>query len=67
MGGGVTFWISATNSDQNVMKITLVKILVIWDGRCDFFGHRHFSGRKKGEVQKKGSENLPVFVFFFEK
>ena len=64
IGGGLTFWISATNSDQNVMKIVLANILVIWGGRCDFFGSLSVSRRKKGRVKKKSSENLLFFVFF---
>ena len=65
-GWGLTFWISATNSDQNVMKFFLANILVIWDGRCDFFGSLSVSGRKKGGVKKKSRENLPFFVFFLK-
>jgi hypothetical protein len=49
------------------MKIILAHILVIWDGQCDFFGNRPFSGPKKGWGQKKSSENLRFSVFFFEK
>ena len=48
------------------MKIFLVNILVIWDGRCDFFGSLSVSGRKKGGVKKKSRENLPFFVFFLK-
>jgi hypothetical protein len=48
------------------MKIFLANILVIWDGRCDFFGSLSVSGRKKGGVKKKSSKNLRFFVFFFE-
>ncbi len=66
IGGGLTFWISATNSDQNVMKIFLANILVIWDGRCDFFGSLSVSGRKKGWVEKKSSENSSFFLFFLK-
>ncbi len=62
---GLTFWISATNSDQNVMKLFLANILVIWDGRCDFFGSLSVSGRKKGVVKKKVAK-ICFFLFFFE-
>ena len=41
----------------------LVNILVIWDDLCDFFGSLSVSGRKKGGVKKKSSENSPFFVF----
>ena len=53
-------------SDQNVMKIFFVNILVIWDGRCDFFGSLSVSGRKKGVFKKKSSENLRFCVFFLK-
>jgi hypothetical protein len=66
-GGDVTFLISPTNSDQNVMKIFLDNILVIWDGRCDFFGSLSVSDREKGGVKKKSSENSRFCVFFFLK
>ena len=48
------------------MKIFLANILVIWDGRCDFFGSLSVSGRKKGGVKKKSSENSGFFVFFLK-
>ena len=48
------------------MKMFLVNILVIWNGRCDFFGSLSVSGRKKGGVKKKSSENSPFFMFFLQ-
>ena len=48
------------------MKIFLANILVIWDGRCDFFGSLSVSGQKKGGVKKKSSENSRFFVFFLK-
>ena len=48
------------------MKIFFVNILVIWDGRCDFFGSLSVSGQKKGGVKKKSSENSRFFVFFLK-
>ena len=48
------------------MKNFLANILVIWDGRCDFFGSLSVSGRKKGGVKKKSGENSSVFLFFLK-
>jgi hypothetical protein len=48
------------------MKIFFVNILVIWDGRCDFFGSLSVFGRKKGVFKKKSSENLRFCVFFLK-
>ena len=48
------------------MEFVLANILVIWDGRCDFFGSLSVSGRIKGGVKKKSRENLPFFVFFLK-
>jgi hypothetical protein len=42
-------------------------MLVIWDGRCDFFGSLSVFGRKKGGVKKKKKQKWAFFVFFFEK
>jgi hypothetical protein len=64
IGGGLTFWISGTNSDQNVIKQFLANILVIWDGPCNLFGSLSVSGRKKGGVKKK-LEKICVFLCFF--
>ena len=59
-------WIFSVNFCSNVTKIFLVNILVIWDGRCDFFGSLSVSGQKKSGVKKKSSENSPFFVFFLK-
>ena len=64
--GGLTFWILVANSDPNIMKIVLVNILGILDGRCDFFGVCLFSGWKNGGVKKKVPKNC-VFLCFFQK
>ena len=44
----------------------LANILIIWDGRCNFFGSLSLSGRKKGGVKKKSSKNFPFCVFFLK-
>jgi hypothetical protein len=49
---GVTFWISATNSDQNFMKMFLVNILVIWMTDVIFLAIGHIPA-EKGWGQKK--------------
>ena len=60
-------WIFFVNFCPNITKNFLVNILVIWDGRCDFFFcSLPVSGRKKGWGQKKSSENSPFFVFFLK-
>ena len=66
IGRGSKLWIVFVNFCSNVTKNFLVNISVIWDRRFDFFGSLSVSGRKKGGVKKKSSENSPFFVSFLK-